>query len=240
MTTPEPAAELLAYDREHLWHPYTSMTAPTPVRLVRSAAGACLELEGYGEVIDAMSSWWAAIHGYNHPKLNAAVTGQLGKMAHVMFGGLTHPPAVRLAERLVELTPEPLTKVFFADSGSVAVEVAIKMAMQYWRSQGRPERHRLLTVRGGYHGDTFGDMAVCDPVNGMHHLFGDVLARHVFAPVPPLGYTADPDQAYLDEVARLAAEHAHELAGIIAEPIVQGAGGMRFYAPEYLRRLRPA
>ena len=179
-----------------------------------------------------MSSWWAAVHGYNHPKLNAAVTRQLGKMAHVMFGGLTHPPAVRLAERLIEITPEPLTKVFFADSGSVAVEVAIKMALQYWRSRGRPERHRLLTVRGGYHGDTFGDMAVCDPVNGMHHLFGDVLAQHVFAPPPPLGYLAEPDQAYLDELSRLAADHAHELAGIIVEPIVQGAGGMRFYAPD--------
>jgi adenosylmethionine-8-amino-7-oxononanoate aminotransferase len=178
------------------------------------------------------------VHGYNHPALNAAVTGQLGKMAHVMFGGLTHPPAVRLAERLVELTPSPLTKVFFADSGSVAVEVAIKMALQYWRSRGRPERHRLLTVRGGYHGDTFGDMAVCDPVNGMHHLFTDVLARHVFAPAPPLGYLAEPDEAYLAELRNLAAAHEHELAGIIVEPIVQGAGGMRFYAPEYLRALR--
>ncbi|MBO2461309.1 adenosylmethionine--8-amino-7-oxononanoate transaminase [Actinomadura violacea] len=236
--SPAEAERMLAFDRDHIWHPYAPMPATENVLPVVSADGVRLTLADGTELIDGMSSWWAAIHGYNHPKLNAAVTGQLGKMAHVMFGGLTHPPAVRLAERLVELTPEPLTKVFFADSGSVAVEVAIKMAMQYWRSQGRPERHRLLTVRGGYHGDTFGDMAVADPFNGMHREFSDVLARHVFAPVPPPGYTADPDQGYIDEVAKLAAEHAHELAGIIAEPIVQGAGGMRFYAPEYLRALR--
>ncbi|WP_245623030.1 adenosylmethionine--8-amino-7-oxononanoate transaminase [Spirillospora albida] len=236
--SPREAERLLAFDREHIWHPYAAMPAATPVHPVVSAAGTRLTLADGTELIDGMSSWWAAIHGYDVPELNAAATRQLGKMAHVMFGGLTHPAAVHLAERLVALTPEPLTKVFFADSGSVAVEVAIKMALQYWRSRGRPERHRLLTVRGGYHGDTFGDMAVCDPVNGMHHLFSDVLAKHVFAPPPPLGHTADPDPAYLDDLANLAAAHAHELAGIIVEPIVQGAGGMRFYAPEYLRALR--
>ncbi|MEU6034288.1 adenosylmethionine--8-amino-7-oxononanoate transaminase [Actinomadura sp. NPDC047616] len=236
--SPAEIERLQAFDRDHIWHPYAPMPAAVPPELVVSASGVRLTLADGTELIDGMSSWWAAIHGYNHPELNAAVTGQLGRMAHVMFGGLTHPGAVRLAERLVELTPEPLTKVFFADSGSVAVEVAIKMALQYWRSRGRPERHRLLTVRGGYHGDTFGDMAVCDPVNGMHQLFTDVLARHVFAPPPPLGYLAEPDQAYLDELAALAAAHAGELAGIIVEPVVQGAGGMRFYAPEYLRALR--
>ncbi|WP_344942332.1 adenosylmethionine--8-amino-7-oxononanoate transaminase [Actinomadura miaoliensis] len=236
--SPAEIERLQAFDRDHIWHPYAPMPAAVPPELVVSASGVRLTLADGTELIDGMSSWWAAIHGYNHPELNAAVTGQLGRMAHVMFGGLTHPGAVRLAERLVELTPEPLTKVFFADSGSVAVEVAIKMALQYWRSRGRPERHRLLTVRGGYHGDTFGDMAVCDPVNGMHQLFTDVLARHVFAPPPPLGYLAEPDQAYLDELAALAAAHADELAGIIVEPVVQGAGGMRFYAPEYLRALR--
>lgn len=236
--SPREAERMLAFDREHIWHPYAPMPASAPVLPVVSADGVRLTLADGTELIDGMSSWWAAVHGYNHPKLNAAVTGQLGKMAHVMFGGLTHPPAVRLAERLVEITPEPLTKVFFADSGSVAVEVAIKMALQYWRSRGRPERHRLLTVRGGYHGDTFGGMAVCDPVNGMHHLFTDVLAKHVFAPPPPLGYTAEPDETYLAELSRLAAEHAGELAGIIVEPVVQGAGGMRFYAPEYLAALR--
>ncbi|MGI5166116.1 adenosylmethionine--8-amino-7-oxononanoate transaminase [Spirillospora sp. CA-253888] len=236
--SPQQAERLLEFDREHVWHPYAPMPATAPVQPVVSASGTRLTLADGSELIDGMSSWWAAIHGYGHPKLDAAVTAQLGKMAHVMFGGLTHPPAVRLAEKLVELTPAPLTKVFFTDSGSVAVEVAIKMALQYWRSQGRPERHRLLTVRGGYHGDTFGDMAVCDPVNGMHHLFGDVLARHVFAPAPPGGYLDEPDEDYLAELKRLAAEHSGELAAVIVEPIVQGAGGMRFYAPEYLRALR--
>jgi adenosylmethionine---8-amino-7-oxononanoate aminotransferase len=233
--TPE---SLLAFDREHLWHPYAPLPAAGPMHVVESADGVRLTLAGGRRLIDGMSSWWAAIHGYNHPALNAAITGQLTRMAHVMFGGLTHAPAIRLAELLIEDTPEPLTKVFFADSGSVSVEVAIKMALQYWRSRGRPERHRLFTIRGGYHGDTFGDMAVCDPVNGMHHLFSDVLARHVFAAPPPLGYAAAPDPAYLAELADLVAAHAHELAGIIAEPIVQGAGGMRFYAPAYLRALR--
>jgi adenosylmethionine-8-amino-7-oxononanoate aminotransferase len=236
--TPEEIERLLAFDREHIWHPYAPMPSPGPVHPVVSAEGVRLTLADGRELIDGMSSWWAAIHGYNHPVLNAAVTDQLTRMAHVMFGGLTHAAAVRLAEALLGLTPEPLTKVFFADSGSVSVEVAIKMALQYWRSQGRPERHRLLTVRGGYHGDTFGDMAVCDPVNGMHHLFSDVLAEHVFAPPPPLGYDAAPDEAYLTSLADLAAAHSGELAGIIAEPIVQGAGGMRVYAPAYLRALR--
>jgi adenosylmethionine-8-amino-7-oxononanoate aminotransferase len=236
--TAEEIGRLLAFDREHVWHPYAPMPAAGPVHAVVSAQGVRLTLADGRELIDGMSSWWAAIHGYNHPVLNAAVTDQLSRMAHVMFGGLTHPPAVRLAELLLEIAPEPLTKVFFADSGSVSVEVAIKMALQYWRSQGRPERHRLLTVRGGYHGDTFGDMAVCDPVNGMHHLFSDVLAEHVFAPPPPPGYAAAPDRAYLAGLAELVDKHSGELAGIIAEPVVQGAGGMRFYAPGYLRVLR--
>ncbi|MGK5554092.1 adenosylmethionine--8-amino-7-oxononanoate transaminase [Actinomadura kijaniata] len=236
--SPQEAERIVAFDREHVWHPYAPMPATEEPWPVVSASGVRLTLADGTELIDGMSSWWSAIHGYNHPALNAAVTGQLGRMAHVMFGGLTHPPAVRLAERLVRITPEPLTKVFYCDSGSVAVEVAIKMALQYWMSRGRPERHRLLTVRGGYHGDTFGDMALCDPVNGMHHLFSDVLARHLFAPEPPQGYLADPDEAYLAELRALAAEHAGELAGIVVEPIVQGAGGMRVYAPEYLRALR--
>jgi adenosylmethionine---8-amino-7-oxononanoate aminotransferase len=235
---PEEIERLLAFDRRHVWHPYAPMPATAEMHPVVSAAGVRLTLADGRELVDGMSSWWAAIHGYDHPVLNAAVTDQLGRMAHVMFGGLTHPPAVRLAELLIDLTPEPLTKVFFTDSGSVAVEVAIKMALQYWRSQGRPERHRLFTVRGGYHGDTFGDMAVCDPVGGMHHLFADVLPRHVFAAPPPLGYDAVPDPAYLDELCALVAAHAHELAAIIVEPVVQGAGGMRFYHPGYLAALR--
>ncbi|WP_106396770.1 adenosylmethionine--8-amino-7-oxononanoate transaminase [Actinocorallia populi] len=228
--TPE---ELLAFDREHVWHPYAPMPAVIPTHPVVSARGVRLTLADGTELVDGMSSWWAAIHGYNHPVLNAAVTDQLGRMAHVMFGGLTHPPAVELAAALLDLAPAGLTKVFFADSGSVSVEVAIKMALQYWRAQGI-SRPRLLTVRGGYHGDTFGDMAVCDPVNGMHHLFTDVLASHVFAPEPPQG----PDEDYVRGLERLVAEHAHELAAIIAEPVVQGAGGMRFYDPSHLRALR--
>ena len=236
--SPHETERLLAYDREHVWHPYAPMPAAYPAELVVSASGVRLTLADGSELIDGMASWWSAVHGYNHPKLNAAVTTQLGKMSHVMFGGLTHPAAIGLAERLVDLTPQPLTKVFFADSGSVAVEVAIKMALQYWRSQGRSGRHRLLTVRGGYHGDTFGDMAVCDPVNGMHHLFADVMPQHVFAPPPPLGYLDEPDETYLDELRALVAAHADELAAIIVEPIVQGAGGMRFYAPDYLQAMR--
>jgi adenosylmethionine-8-amino-7-oxononanoate aminotransferase len=234
----EAVERLLAYDREHIWHPYAPAPAAGPAHAVVAADGVRLTLADGRRLIDGMSSWWAAIHGYNHPALNAALTDQLGRMAHVMFGGLTHPPAVRLAELLLARTPEPLTKVFFADSGSVSVEVAIKMALQYWRGRGRPGRHRLFTVRGGYHGDTFGDMAVCDPVNGMHHLFTDVLPAHVFAAPPPGGYDAAPDPAYLAGLRRLVAAHAHELAAIIVEPIVQGASGMRFYAPRYLTELR--
>jgi adenosylmethionine-8-amino-7-oxononanoate aminotransferase len=227
--------ELLAFDRSHIWHPYSPMPATAPVHPVVSAEGVRLTLADGRALIDGMSSWWAAIHGYRHPVLDAAVTAQLGDMAHVMFGGLTHPLAVRLARMLVDLTPEPLTKVFFADSGSVSVEVAIKMALQYWRSRGGRSRTRLLTVRGGYHGDTFGAMAVCDPVNGMHHVFADLLPRNVFAPMPPV---SGEDPAYAAELRRLVAEHAGELAAIIVEPVVQGAGGMRFYDPAWLRLLR--
>ncbi|MFC0864433.1 adenosylmethionine--8-amino-7-oxononanoate transaminase [Sphaerimonospora cavernae] len=234
------AEDILRLDREHVWHPYTAVPSGVPaavpshvpVHAVRAAHGVRLTLTDGREVVDGMSSWWAAIHGYNHPRLNQAIRDQLDDMAHVMFGGLTHEPAVRLARTLVELTG--LDRVFLADSGSVAVEVAIKMALQYAASTGHPGRTRLFTVRGGYHGDTFGAMAACDPVNGMHHLFSGVLPSHVFGPVPPAGY----DEAYLAELSALVAAHAGELAAIIVEPIVQGAGGMRFYHPAYLRRLR--
>ncbi len=185
-----------------------------------------------------MSSWWCAIHGYRHPALDAAVSEQLQRMAHVMFGGLTHEPAVRLAERLVEISPDGLQHVFFADSGSVSVEVAIKMALQYQRAVGHPERSRLLTVRGGYHGDTFGAMAVCDPVGGMHSMFSDVLAEHVFVERPPDGFDAPLQEAWAEGVAALFARHAHELAAVIVEPIVQGAGGMRFHSPACISLLR--
>lgn len=230
------ADDLLAYDREHLWHPYTSMTDPTPVRMVTGAAGCELELADGSRVVDGMSSWWAAIHGYRHPVLDAALAAQAGEFAHVMFGGLTHAPAVRLAERLVEITPAGLDHVFLADSGSVSVEVAIKMVLQHQRGVGRPERTRLLTVRGGYHGDTFGCMSVCDPVGGMHSMFAGVLPQHVFADRPPA--RVEDVAAWADDVRRLAAVHAHELAGIIVEPLLQGAGGMHVYPAECLRVLR--
>ncbi|NYI06728.1 adenosylmethionine--8-amino-7-oxononanoate transaminase [Allostreptomyces psammosilenae] len=234
--------ELLALDREHVWHPYGAMPAPVPPLLVESASGVRLRLaeavEGRRELVDGMSSWWAAIHGYGHPALDAAVTEQLGRMSHVMFGGLTHEPAIRLAARLVDLTPEPLRHVFLADSGSVSVEVAVKMCLQYWRSLGRPEKRRLLTWRGGYHGDTFQPMSVCDPVGGMHHLWSGLLPRQLFADLPPAGFDAAPDPRYVSHLAELVERHADELAAVIVEPVVQGAGGMRFHSPGYLAVLR--
>jgi adenosylmethionine-8-amino-7-oxononanoate aminotransferase len=205
---------------------------------VVSAEGVRLQLADGRELIDGMSSWWCAIHGYRHPVLDAAAAEQLGRMAHVMFGGLTHEPAVRLAERLVEIVPAGLEQMFFADSGSVSVEVAIKLCLQFQRAMGHPERTRLLTVRGGYHGDTFGAMAVCDPVGGMHSLFAGVLAEHVFAERPPDGFDAGLDHAWAEHVSELLARHSHELAAVIVEPVVQGAGGMRFHAPECVALLR--
>jgi adenosylmethionine---8-amino-7-oxononanoate aminotransferase len=197
-----------------------------------------LQLADGRELIDGMSSWWCAIHGYRHPALDDAAREQLGRMAHVMFGGLTHEPGVRLAERLVEIAPDGLEQVFFADSGSVSVEVAIKLCLQFQRAIGHPQRTRLLTVRGGYHGDTFGAMAVCDPVGGMHSLFTGVLAEHVFADRPPDGFDAGLDAEWAEHVSDLVARHAHELAAVIVEPVVQGAGGMRFHAPECVALLR--
>jgi adenosylmethionine-8-amino-7-oxononanoate aminotransferase len=205
---------------------------------VVSAEGVRLELADGRELIDGMSSWWCAIHGYRQPALDAAVTSQLGRMAHVMFGGLTHEPAVRLAERLLALAPDRLDAVFFADSGSISVEVAIKMSLQFQRAQGHPDRTRLLTVRGGYHGDTFGAMAVCDPVGGMHNMFTGVLAEHVFAERPPDGFDAPLDARWAEHVRALAERHAGELAAIVVEPVVQGAGGMRFHSPACVRLLR--
>jgi adenosylmethionine---8-amino-7-oxononanoate aminotransferase len=209
--------------------------APLPVV---SAQGVRLKLADGRELIDGMSSWWCAIHGYRHPALDTAVREQLGRMAHVMFGGLTHEPAVRLAERLVEIAPVGLEQVFFADSGSVSVEVAIKLCLQFQRAIGHPERTRLLTVRGGYHGDTFGAMAVCDPVGGMHSMFTGVLPEHVFAERPPDGFDAGLDQGWAAQVSGLVAEHADQLAAVIVEPVVQGAGGMRFHAPACVALLR--
>jgi adenosylmethionine-8-amino-7-oxononanoate aminotransferase len=229
---------LLAFDREHVWHPYGALgSAQAPLPVV-AAEGVRLKLADGRELIDGMSSWWCAIHGYRHPALDAAVEEQLGRMAHVMFGGLTHEPAIRLAGRLVEIAPAGLEEVFFSDSGSVSVEVAIKLCLQYQRAIGHPQRRRLLTVRGGYHGDTFGAMAVCDPVGGMHSLFSGVLAEHVFADRPPDGFDAGLDAGWAEQVSELLDRHAHELAAVIVEPVVQGAGGMRFHAPECVALLR--
>jgi len=221
-----------------VWHPYGALPATTAPLPVVAAEGVRLRLADGRELIDGMASWWCAIHGYAHPALDDAVTRQLGRMAHVMFGGLTHEPAILLAERLTELAPAGLERVFLADSGSVSVEVAIKLAVQYQRALGRPSRTRLLTVRGGYHGDTTGAMSVCDPVGGMHSMFAGLLHGQLFAERPPDGFQAPLDPAWAQGVRELAARHADELAGVIVEPVVQGAGGMRFHSPACVRLLR--
>ncbi|GAB2921033.1 adenosylmethionine--8-amino-7-oxononanoate transaminase [Rhodococcus aerolatus] len=227
-------AEILALDAAHVWHPYGAVPAAAEPRVVVSAQGVRLTLADGTELVDGMSSWWAAVHGYRHPVLDAAATDQLGRMSHVMFGGLTHEPAVTLARRLVEITPDGLEHVFLADSGSVSLEVAVKMALQHHRSRGNPGKKRLLTWRGGYHGDTFTPMSVCDPDGGMHSLWTDVLAEQVFADVPPVELTHD----YVAHLAGLVEAHAGELAAVVVEPVVQGAGGMRFHDPRLLHVLR--
>ncbi|WP_437928568.1 adenosylmethionine--8-amino-7-oxononanoate transaminase [Sorangium sp. So ce291] len=230
--------DLVARDRRCVMHPYAAPISSAPLFAVDRAEGVRLTLADGRELIDGMSSWWAAIHGYGHPALKAAVSAQLERMSHVMFGGLTHAPAVELCETLVALTPEPLTRVFLGDSGSVSVEVAIKLALQFFLARGQPEKRRLLSVLGGYHGDTFGAMAVTDPVNGMHHLFRGALAQHLFAAAPGPAFDAPWSPEALGSMAALLEEHAREVAAVILEPIVQGAGGMRFYHPRYLRELR--
>jgi adenosylmethionine-8-amino-7-oxononanoate aminotransferase len=227
----------LTFDQRHIWHPYTSMTSPLPVYPVQSAQGCELVLSTGEHLIDGMSSWWAAIHGYNHPALNAAMKAQIDKMSHVMFGGITHAPAVALCRKLVAMTPDNLESVFLADSGSVAVEVAMKMALQYWQAKGET-RQRFLTFRNGYHGDTFGAMSVCDPDNSMHSLWQGYLPENLFAPAPQSRFDGEWDERDMVGFARLMAAHRHEIAAVILEPIVQGAGGMRMYHPEWLRRIR--
>ena len=232
--------KLLDLDRQHVWHPYGPMPGTLAPLLVTAADGVRLRLADGRDLIDGMSSWWAAIHGYRQPALDAAARGQLDRMSHVMFGGLTHEPGVTLAARLAALAPSGLEHVFLCDSGSVSVEVAVKMCLQYWRSAGQRAKNRLLTWRGGYHGDTFMAMSVCDPDGGMHQMWDGVLPRQLFAGRPPAGFSAGVDPGYAAELGQLIEEHAAELAAVIVEPVVQGAGGMRFHDPGYLQVLRDA
>ncbi|WP_194755609.1 adenosylmethionine--8-amino-7-oxononanoate transaminase [Aliidiomarina indica] len=228
----------LAFDQRHIWHPYTSLTSPLPTYPVASASGVEIVLEDGRHLIDGMASWWSAVHGYNHPELNQAAHTQIDRMAHVMFGGITHGPAIDLAKQLVAMTPEGLDAVFLADSGSISVEVAIKMALQYQVSRGLQGKNQLLTIRQGYHGDTFAAMSVCDPINGMHELFTGILAKHHFAPAPTIKPWEAWHDSETDALEALFEQHHDRIAAFILEPIVQGAGGMRFYHPNYLRKAR--
>lgn len=230
--------ELIALDRQHIWHPYTSFNNPGAIAPVSHAEGVHLHLTDGKTLVDGMSSWWSTLHGYNHPVLNKVISDQLGKMAHVMFAGLTHEPAVKLAATLARITPEGLNKVFFSDSGSVAVEVALKMAIQYWHSQGQAQRTTFLTLKRGYHGDTFGAMAVCDPHSGMHHLFHHSLSHHLFAEAPTGSFDTPFQESQIANFAQLIQQHRQKIAAVILEPIVQGAGGMHFYSPDFLKRVR--
>lgn len=228
----------LKFDREHIWHPYTSLTEPLPVYPVRRTEGVFIELEDGRILVDGMSSWWCAIHGYGNPKLVNAAQEQVAEMSHVMFGGLTHAPAIALCEKLVAISSTGLDKVFLSDSGSVAVEVALKMALQYWQAQGKSGKNRMLALRKGYHGDTLGAMSVCDPEDGMHQLFAASVPPQIFVgpPQSAFGEGLQPDDA--QELEQTFEQHHHELAAFILEPMVQGAGGMRFYSADYIKKVR--
>jgi adenosylmethionine---8-amino-7-oxononanoate aminotransferase len=230
--------QLIDFDRQHVWHPYAAMPNLLPVFPVESAQGVHIQLMDGRSLIDGISSWWTCIHGYNHPRLNQAAHAQIDRMSHIMFGGLTHQPAVDLTRKLIEITPDALQQVFFCDSGSVAVEVAMKMAVQYWYNRGLPEKQGFLTLRNGYHGDTFAAMSVCDPVNGMHHLFRNLVTQQYFAEAPQITFDDDWQERDIESFAALLAAHHDRIAAAIFEPVVQNAGGMRFYHPEYVRQAK--
>ncbi|MFQ3198628.1 MAG: adenosylmethionine-8-amino-7-oxononanoate aminotransferase [Paraglaciecola sp.] len=228
----------LAFDQQHIWHPYTSAINPLPCYEVIGAQGVTIELAGGEKLIDGVASWWTAIHGYNHPKLNEAAKQQIDAFSHVMFGGLTHQPAIDLCRKLISITPSGLDRVFLADSGSVSVEVAMKMALQYWACQGNSNKHKFITPRNGYHGDTFAAMSVCDPINGMHSLFSQTLSQQIFAPAPQTRFGQVWNEDDIQPLEELIRTHHQALAALVIEPVVQNAGGMRIYHPQYLKRCR--
>ena len=231
-------SSLLDDDKKYVWHPYSSIVSDTPIFPIESANGVYLTLENGDQLIDGMSSWWCAIHGYNVPALNEAIKNQLDKMAHVMFGGLTHTPAVALCKKLVEITPDNLDSVFLADSGSVSVEIAMKMAIQYWQAKQQPEKTKFISLRNGYHGDTIGAMSVCDPVTGMHTLFNDILAKNFFIPSPECKFGEPCQTEHIENLNTTLEKHHASVAALILEPIIQGAGGMKFYSADYLQQAK--